>query len=142
MRLVRATTGSEEVLFICIEPDETYLPFLRRNTAGLPAVVHNVIAGAETGTANVGFSRAAGTSSITKGGESRPTMALDDLLSDGSIDLIKIDTDGYEAEVLRGLSRTFNRCAPLVFIEFSPRHLRRIGKIEPRTILEQLVSEG
>jgi hypothetical protein len=43
---------------------------------------------------------------------------------------------------LRGLADTLDREAPLLFIEFSPRHLRRIGKIEPRTVLEQLASKG
>jgi FkbM family methyltransferase len=142
VRLVSAGTGDANVSFICIEPDEAYLPFLCSNTAGLPVVVHNVIAAASTGAANVAFSRIAGTSSVMKGPEARRTVALDDLLSDISIDLIKIDTDGYEAEVLRGLARTLDRSAPLVFIEFSPRHLRRIGKIEPRDVLGQLVSKG
>jgi hypothetical protein len=91
---------------------------------------------------NVTFRRNSGTSAIVTGSESRPAGALDDVMSEQHIDLLKIDTDGYEAEVLRGLSRTFERKNPLVFTEFSPRHLRRIGGVDPRVVLEILRSAG
>lgn len=103
---------------------------------------HHVVAGAATVDAYLSFKRTTGTSAIVAGGERRQVVALDDLISEKLVDLVKIDTDGYEAEVLRGLTRTLDRCGPPVFIEFSPRHLMAHGKVRPSAICELLKSAG
>ncbi len=142
-RLVSVMIGSENVLFICIEPDEIYLPLLWRNTEGLSVAVHNVIAASRTEDINSAFARDhRGTSSIVSGSQVRRAIALDDLIAGQTADIIKIDTDGYEAEVLRGLGLTLQRAEPLIFLEYSPRHLIRFGKIEPKILLEILRAKG
>jgi FkbM family methyltransferase len=142
-RLISAMIGRENVTFICIEADEIYLPLLWRNTEGLSVALHHIIAASRTEDLNAAFARDyRGTSSIVKGMERRRAMALDDLIAGEATDIIKIDTDGYEAEVLRGLRLTLERADPLLFLVYSPRHLIRVGKIEPEMLLEMLRAQG
>jgi FkbM family methyltransferase len=142
-RLVGGVVGHDNVEIICIEADEAYLPLLHRNTEGLAVSVHNVIAAASTRQTNASMSRSkAGTSSIAEGGEQRSAVALDDLLANREVDVLKIDTDGYEVEVLRGSLRTLERCSPAVYIEFSPEHLVTYGKTEPAEVLRILRDAG
>lgn len=50
------------------------------------------------------------------------TIPADDLLLDlPKVDLIKIDTEGHEIEVLRGLQKTLKKYMPKIIIEFSPK---------------------
>lgn len=142
-RLVSAMIGRENITFMCIEADETYLPLLWRNTEGLSVALHNLIAASRTEDRNAAFARDyRGTSSIINGSERRRAVALDDLIAGEATDIIKIDTDGYEAEVLRGLRLTLERTDPLLFLEYSPRHLVRFGNIEPNILLEMLRAQG
>jgi FkbM family methyltransferase len=142
-RLVSAMIGTENVSFICIEADESYLPLLWRNTEGLSVALHNVIAASRTKDLNAAFARDyRGTSSIVDGSERRRAMALDDLIAGKATDIIKIDTDGYEVEVLGGLRLTLDHANPLLFLEYSPRHLIRFGNIEPKILLEMLRAQG
>jgi FkbM family methyltransferase len=41
----------------------------------------------------------------------------DDVLKKSNVDLIKIDVEGYEIQVLRGLEKTIMRCRPTLFVE-------------------------
>lgn len=50
------------------------------------------------------------------------------------IDLIKIDVEGYEAQVLDGLRETLERDCPAMMIEFSPELLRRCGASPDRVL--------
>lgn len=44
-----------------------------------------------------------------------------------SPDTIKIDVEGHELRVIRGLSETFARCRPLLFLELHPTRIVRDG---------------
>lgn len=51
-----------------------------------------------------------------------PVRHADSLLSElgiEAVNLIKIDTEGFEVEVLRGLAKTLERDSPTVFFEWS-----------------------
>lgn len=57
-------------------------------------------------------------------GQARPdpagwlfSVVLDDVLGPYPIDVVKIDTEGAELHVLRGLRATLRRCRPLLWIE-------------------------
>jgi len=142
-KLIAAATGADQVRFMCIEADESYLSLLRRNTAGLDVSIHNVIAGATTEEAHATLLRTGrGTSSISIGEEARPVVSLDDLVGNASVDLIKIDTDGYEAEVLRGAARLLTQGSAPCFIELSPWHIKTYGKVAPAEITNLLRSAG
>lgn len=63
--------------------------------------------------------------------------ALDDYLSGRRIDLLKIDTDGWERDVLCGALETIKASRPVVMFEFCPKCAVRNGfdPLEPFDIL-------
>jgi len=63
--------------------------------------------------------------------------ALDDYLAGRKIDLLKIDTDGWERDVLMGAVVTIEAWRPVVMFEFCPKHAARNGfdPLEPFDIL-------
>ncbi len=66
------------------------------------------------------------------------TVAPDDVLLGETVDVIKIDVEGEEPAVLRGLSRTLEASRdPRVFLEFSPTALAAGGD-SADTLLQQL----
>lgn len=54
-----------------------------------------------------------------------PVLRGDDVLADTQPRLIKIDVEGFEYRVLRGLENTLRRCRPVVLTEVVPGHLQR-----------------
>ena len=53
-----------------------------------------------------------------------PCIKVDSLVSDGrKIDFIKIDVEGAECVALQGMSKTIERCKPVLVSEFSPDSL-------------------
>lgn len=65
-------------------------------------------------------------------------VRLDDVLPQHRIDFIKIDVQGFEGFVLRGMDRVFAESPNLtIHMEFWPHGLRNAGT-EPRELLEQL----
>ena len=91
VKLVSATAGKKNISFICVEPDESFLPLLYENTAGLDVKVHSFLDASTTQQVNVTFRRNSGTSAIVAGSGPRPAGALDDVLSEQHVDLLKID---------------------------------------------------
>lgn len=55
------------------------------------------------------------------------TTTIDLLVGGREVDVIKIDAEGWDWHVLRGAESTVRRCAPTLFIEFSPQNLRQAG---------------
>ena len=64
------------------------------------------------------------TSSLKKGGslktETVKIIKLDDYLKNQKIDLMKIDTQGWEPEVINGAKKIIERDKPTIFLEYSP----------------------
>jgi FkbM family methyltransferase len=56
-----------------------------------------------------------------------PVVPIDDLAL--APDLVKIDVEGFEVEVLRGMVATIERCMPVFMIEHYPRDTARIAEI-------------
>jgi FkbM family methyltransferase len=59
-----------------------------------------------------------------------PVVSLDDYIRqfrDRSIDLIKVDVEGYESAVLRGARRVLQENRPTLFIEYVPGNLLNCG---------------
>ena len=71
------------------------------------------------------------------------TVTLDSALADEPrIDVIKIDAEGSEPFILRGMTEILARNPGLrIFVEFAPEHLRRAG-IEPLQWYEELAQLG
>lgn len=55
------------------------------------------------------------------------TNTIDNLFSDKSIDLIKIDTEGAEYDILIGGIETIKRCKPNILLEYSADKLGQFG---------------
>jgi len=68
-------------------------------------------------------------------------VTLDQALrSQKRVDVVKIDAEGAEPRILRGMRRMIERNPEIViFIEFAPVHLRRAG-VEPTAFLDELAS--
>lgn len=51
----------------------------------------------------------------------------DDFLANETPAIIKIDVEGYETKVVRGLSQTIQHCFPMIITEIISQHLERAG---------------
>jgi len=56
--------------------------------------------------------------------------------------VIKIDIEGYESLVLRGMEKTIERHKPIIVTEFSPWHIQHRTEIDPQDYLRQLCQYG
>ena len=74
--------------------------------------------------------------------ETSEILTLDDILFDLTPDLIKIDTDGYDINVLRGARRCLRDAGPHLWIEYSPYHIRTYGFEEPTNLFPLLREAG
>jgi FkbM family methyltransferase len=71
-----------------------------------------------------------------------PVRALDELLAGRSLDFVKIDVQGWEFEVLKGMRNTLAASSDVqIYFEFWPAGIRRTGH-EPRELLEFLRKQG
>jgi FkbM family methyltransferase len=69
-------------------------------------------------------------------------IPLDDAIADKNIDLLKIDVQGYEAEVLEGAQKLLQANQQLlIFLEFWPHGLRLAGS-GPEELLDLLKRSG
>jgi hypothetical protein len=105
-------------------------------------VVYAVV-GAESGEKKIAVQHSGpGTSAVVRSDAIRTVVALDDLLKTSAPDLIKIDTDGYEINVVEGGRRCLKNIKPHLFIEYSPYHIRKHGLDEPTRLFALLKEAG
>jgi FkbM family methyltransferase len=141
--LIAAKVGAENVRFICLEADEQYLPFLKANTENMDAEIICAIIGSSSKEVHVDIQRSqTGTGAVVEGSRAATVLALDDILSDQTPDLIKVDTDGYDIQVVRGAARCLQNDGPHLFLEYSPYSLRVHGKAEPTSLFPFLRNMG
>jgi len=115
---------------IAIEPSHRFLPFLKRNLqlAGIDRVeVLALLAGRSKGAVHL-YNNASSASV----GQERPELkarrkqavtmtTLDEVYRERPrVDFIKVDTDGFDLEVLRGTEETLKRDAPVLYFELFP----------------------
>ncbi len=133
---------------LAVEPTPSTMRALRTTLAinGLSQVVdtHECALGREEGTATLYREVTSGHNSLLAPAEGTRTPHVvavqrgDELLEQTKPSLIKIDVEGWELEVLEGLSRVLKRNKELsVVIEYSPEHIRRRG-LRPAQWLETL----
>lgn len=64
-------------------------------------------------------------------------IKLDDFLKKKKIDLIKIDTQGWEPEVIRGAKELIKKDKPTIFLEYSPASYK-LAKLNGKKMMEFL----
>jgi FkbM family methyltransferase len=119
-----------------VEPSTRLQGLLRRSLVlnGIAdwVVLHPCAAGAKQGVATLNLGAVHGHSSLLDlptaiGGESVRVERLDHLIATGqSIRLVKIDAEGFELQVLQGMTRILVENPDMAIIaEFGPSHLER-----------------
>jgi FkbM family methyltransferase len=141
--IVAAAVGGDQVKFICVEADAQYIPWLQRNTHGLDVEIVHAIAGAASEKIHAAtLQTGIGSSAIVESETSENRMvAVDDLTRD-PIDILKVDTDGFEFEVMRGAGRVLSQEGIAVFLEYSPKHIRKFGGIDPLRVPAAMWAAG
>lgn len=69
-------------------------------------------------------------------------VAVDDLLPDAQVDLVKVDIEGFEPYAFQGMARLIERCHPVIISEFAPSNLENLGKTSPEAFLQFFVERG
>ena len=123
---------------VAVEPSARIADLLQKtsylNLGPNRVSLHRLAAGEEAGTAVLHIGATAGHSSLlpstsSAGSETVGVARLDDLIEPGrSIRLVKIDAEGFELAVWRGMQRIVAENSELiVVVEFGPEHLQRAG---------------
>jgi FkbM family methyltransferase len=147
-----------------LEPNPTLLPLLAQNidSRNLTNVtVLPVAAGDANGEAelfqnewNFGDSRVFDPRKTDGGGDHRhfgfdespgsisvPIVRVDTVLDGERIDVVLLDTQGWEHFVLRGMSATIKRWKPIILAEFTPSWIHDLGE-DPEVVIAEYISYG
>lgn len=111
-----ASTGGKYNHIYALEPDGKNFKKLCRNTNGMQGLfLYN--AGAWCKNETLFFEKKAGRNSkLSSVGEPTEFKAIDDLINDDSVSLIKMDIEGAELKALCGCEKTIKRCKPKLYI--------------------------
>jgi FkbM family methyltransferase len=117
--------------FFCIEANPRFKASLTHNLSQIPRSRARFVAITdEKRTVNVCHNYSDGNSSIGPGGgEMLEFLTLDDAIAAEAdypaVNLVKIDTEGFELKILRGAARLLTGQKPPLFFEFYPECIRR-----------------
>jgi FkbM family methyltransferase len=114
--------------YLCVEPDESFLRFCKQNTANIKSVT------LLQGLVDEGQSKPFTLSHHTPGtafprqelsdnalySATLDSLAADFVSANGGVDIIKIDTDGFDARVLRSAKGLLEAHKPMLFFELAP----------------------
>lgn len=107
---------------VAFEPQPVLFDLLKKN---IGRTIHNVAVGAAVGTAlmpKLHYSEKNNFGGVALGDKSIygsievPVVTIDSFNYE-SVGFMKIDTEGYELEVLKGATETIKRCKPIMYIE-------------------------
>lgn len=125
---------------LAFEPVPELAECWEANCAGMPATLERIALGNRTGPARiVPVTDNSGNAYITNdpGAELRSLsidmQRLDDRGLD-AVDFIKIDVEGYEAEVIRGAEATIKRNKPVIVVEQKPHNGSRYGRSDTEAV--------
>jgi len=125
--------------FVCIEPNSEWIPYLTANTAGLPVEIIRSFVGEGQRLAVRPAAPGTAGSKITESGDT--SVPLDEICDGREVDLIKVDTDGFDFPTLRSGSRTLRSRSPALFFEWDPVLWNAQGE-EPERIFDWLAEFG
>lgn len=115
----------------CFEPKAEHgLCWMDNMAARLNARLHPLALGRTDATVGlITGPSSSGDTTVDPNGSGVPMTALDSFEFQ-SVDLLKIDCEGYEAFVIEGAIDTLARCRPVVIVEQKPGHGQHFGRGE------------
>lgn len=146
--------------FLCVEPNPAFYPLLVQNTRLLSKVtcVNALVAPTSggrvsalqlksvEGTAYLNVDAEADSAATAGDDDVPPVVSIDQLVEQHPIftrtNLFKIDTDGYDFNVLLSAERLIQSQKPILYFEYSPWHLLHVGKNDPFEALSTIMSWG
>jgi len=132
---VTALCCGDDVQVHAFEPEPVNFDIVQRNLGQVGGrwKAHQVCLGDEDGSLRLTIKGNSG--HFVGSSEGRnievPVRTVDSLIADGTIpvpDLVKIDVEGFEANVLRGMRQTLQEERPLILMELHPKFLQRYGE--------------
>jgi FkbM family methyltransferase len=151
---VSLITDKVDGSFLCVEGDEQFLPFLKKNLEGLKKskiVIEESFCGEspdqseslkirhENGTARLEIDREADGHGGVK------LKSLDDIIDEHpyfkKTNLLKTDTDGFDANILRSGRKFLKGTKPVIHFEFDPE-LYSVNGEDPSAIFDFLYKNG
>jgi len=115
---------------LAVEGAPEFAELMRRNVARLADIEIAVCLLAERPGGDLSLATADGSGTAVEGVAAVPVATIDQLCDDHDvrrIALLKTDTDGFDAKVLRGAQRTLAALGPVLFFECDETYLRRNG---------------
>lgn len=135
----------EGMHIVCIEGNDEYLPLLHKNFDSLESVIiEDVFCGDYTNNEETGIGVVTknGTASLVKNSDSSRRIKfktvdkiVDEHFEGKSVDLLKVDTDGFDYKVIRGAIETIKKDKPYVLFELD-KHFLMMNNDEPMSIFE------
>jgi FkbM family methyltransferase len=114
--------------YICVEPEDEFHSYLIENLSFLPTVeIHQTMLSDTVDLVPAPVRIHPGTAS-PQGQIKVSATTLDAILGGRTVDVIKIDTDGYDGKVLAGTRRTLAMAQPAVIFEWHPALLTTCGQ--------------
>lgn len=141
--------------FVCFEPAKRFYSFAERNIREnnwTNVKLENEFMSDRKETIRLNINTSTASAAIDEYKESIRTLTpvgvqtaesntLDDYFGDSRIDFLKIDTDGYETQVIEGATKLITNSKCTIFFEFDPRMMEQAGA-DPRKLLGTLRSLG
>jgi FkbM family methyltransferase len=143
-----------ETPILCVEGDELFVDLLRHNLRDVPDVEVAEVFVAAAGDCGPGrpqsIRRQGGTAALIPSSAglplTRPVRSLAEILSAhqrfSAPGFIKIDTDGFDSQIIAGNRELLSRTCPVVFFEFDPFLAARVGDENPYRAIAALAEAG
>jgi FkbM family methyltransferase len=126
---------------IAFEPVAAHRECFEKNLAGLDNVtLRPLVLGVTSGRVSIQTEKGSSGNSQVCSGTDVEMVTLDSLAIP-KVDFMKIDTEGYEENVLRGAEQTIRRCRPTIIVEQKRDMSTRFG-LKPLGAVEFLQSLG
>jgi FkbM family methyltransferase len=131
---------------VCVEGEPGFLRVLEANLAGplgKDVSIERCFAGESEGEIAGAVQTNQGTASIVGGAGAAIRVRTIDAIAAGGppVRLLKIDTDGFDAKVIRGSAGVIARDRPAIFLEYDPDFMARVGD-DGREVLRLLGRAG
>jgi FkbM family methyltransferase len=110
------------------EPMPTHCECFIENVVAPNVTLYSCALGAADGSVSLtSYAGNSGHSHVAEGGEIKAAMRTLDSFGFIDLDFLKIDTEGYELEVLRGAVKTLKQCKPVIIVEQKANNGSRYG---------------